>query len=330
MTREELPLVTAVIPVYNHEKYVVESIRSILGQSYPNIELIVINDGSQDRSHEMILTLLEECKQRFSRFEYINRTNMGLSATLNQALSMAKGKYFSALASDDIALSTKFTLLVDALESADSSCAAAFGNALFINENGQRVELGVNGTIHESKSTKTSGTFLEFYTQYRDFDYRSEDFGTYRTLLRDNYLPAMSNIVRTDLLREVDGWSVGNLVEDWEMWLKLSKRHTFLLIDRPMALYRLHGLNSLSVSTNKLILSSLVLVTGEREYCVQHSLSPVWRDSLNSQLYQLLRHRQIKLSEKLNQLMRADKSSFLRFILRKGENKLAMKLFQRK
>jgi len=83
------PLVTAVIPVYNHEKYVIESIRSIVGQSYDNIELIVINDGSTDHSHELILTIVEECKQRCRRFEYINRDNIGLSATLNQALDMA-------------------------------------------------------------------------------------------------------------------------------------------------------------------------------------------------------------------------------------------------
>jgi alpha-1,3-rhamnosyltransferase len=49
MNQENKPLVTAVVPVYNHENYVVESIRSILNQTYPNIELIVINDGSKAR-----------------------------------------------------------------------------------------------------------------------------------------------------------------------------------------------------------------------------------------------------------------------------------------
>ena len=58
LDRDALPLVTAVIPVYNHEKYVIESIRSVIDQSYPNVELIVINDGSRDSSHEMVLTLV--------------------------------------------------------------------------------------------------------------------------------------------------------------------------------------------------------------------------------------------------------------------------------
>lgn len=81
MTQDNMPLVTAVIPVYNHEKYVAESVRSILDQTYRNVELIIINDGSKDRSHEVVLSLVDECKQRFVRFEYINRENRGLSAT---------------------------------------------------------------------------------------------------------------------------------------------------------------------------------------------------------------------------------------------------------
>ena len=97
MNHENGPLVTAVIPVYNHEKYVAESIRSIIQQTYRNIELIVINDGSKDRSHEVVLGLTEECKRRFVRFEYINRENRGLSATLDQALGMAKGNTFPGL-----------------------------------------------------------------------------------------------------------------------------------------------------------------------------------------------------------------------------------------
>src|SRR5665213_2465623 len=99
MNEENMPLVTAVLPVYNHERYVVESIRSILNQTYRDVELIIINDGSKDRSHEMILTIVDECEQRFVHFEYIDRENKGLSATLNEALKIAKGKYFTVLAS---------------------------------------------------------------------------------------------------------------------------------------------------------------------------------------------------------------------------------------
>ena len=154
MNQDNTPLVTAVIPVYNHEKYVVESIRSILNQTYQNIELIVLNDGSKDRSHQMILPLVEECRRRFVRFEYINRENIGLSATLNQALAWARGEYFSALASDDAALPEKFEVLVAALEAKGPTYAAAFGNAWFIDDAGQRISLDKDDRISEPANSE--------------------------------------------------------------------------------------------------------------------------------------------------------------------------------
>jgi alpha-1,3-rhamnosyltransferase len=327
MDQENMPLVTAVIPVYNHEKYVGESIRSILRQSYRNVELIVINDGSKDHSNEIILTLIEECRRRFTRFEYINRDNLGLSATLNQALGMARGKYFSVLASDDIALPEKFSLLVNALESADNTCAAAFGNALFINDTGQTIDMDVQG--NSMRSGEGCANFLDFHTKLRTFDYRSNEFGSYPTLLADNYLPAMSNVVKTKSIKEVGGWTVGCLVEDWEMWLKLSKQYKFLFVDRPAALYRLHGMNSCSNVTHKLIHSSLILVSREKEYCIQNRLMQIWRNSFYNQLFQLLRNREVPRNEKIRELMSAEVLSLMFFLLRKGGNKFSRELFHK-
>ena len=182
MNQDNTPLVTAVIPVYNHEKYVVESIRSILNQTYQNIELIVLNDGSKDRSHQMILPLVEECQRRFVRFEYINRENIGLSATLNQALAWATGEYFSALASDDAALPEKFEVLVDALEAKGPSYAAAFGNAWFIDDAGNEFP---STRMAQSRIAATARPAIIFWISTRgagDSTIRGEEFGTYASL----------------------------------------------------------------------------------------------------------------------------------------------------
>ena len=148
MKAEGSPLVTVVIPAYNHERYVVDAIRSIINQDYGNVELIIINDGSRDGTHEKIAGLVGVCTKRFARFEYINRANIGLSATLNQALSMARGTYFSALASDDIAYPNKIRLLVNVLETNGPAFAAAFGNARFIDINGRDIKRG-NAQQHQ-------------------------------------------------------------------------------------------------------------------------------------------------------------------------------------
>ena len=297
-----MPLVTAVVPVYNHEKYVIESVRSILRQTYRNIELIIINDGSGDRSHEMVLTLVEECKKRFIHFEYLNRENRGLAATLNQALRIARGKYFSVLASDDIALPNKVSLLVDALESANDTCAAAFGNALFIDSEGEEVRLDSKGCIAANAGSISYDNFIDFYTRDRSFDYRGNEFGTYKTLIVANYLPAMSNLVRTAAISEAGGWTVGNVIEDWEMWLKLSKKYRFIYINKPLAFYRLHDNSSTSLMSYRLNLCSLLLLAKEKQYCVDNDLSSSWKNTYSSLLSPVFLERRISLSEKLSVL----------------------------
>lgn len=79
---EDQPLVSVVIPCYNHEQFVQEAIQSVIDQDYTNIELLIIDDGSKDSSAEKIEKLIAVCKQRFNRFEFKSRANKGISATL--------------------------------------------------------------------------------------------------------------------------------------------------------------------------------------------------------------------------------------------------------
>lgn len=314
MIQENRPLVTAVVPVYNHEKYVIESIQSILNQTYRDVELIVINDGSKDRSHERILTLLGDCKQRFVRLEYINRENKGLSATLNEALKISKGKYFSVLASDDVALPEKIEILVNALEKGGATFAAAFGNALFIDDEGKRIRLDKAGHLSEGPGFEK---FIDFYLQNRHLDLKGEQFGTYETLIAGNYLPAMSNIVRTATLLEVGGWTPGNIVEDWEMWLKLSKSFGFIYVDQPVALYRQHGLNITNMSAVGVLNASMMLVENEKEFCEKNNLASVWRDTSGALMINHLLNRELSKRTRLKIFRRSDKRSLLSFVAKR-------------
>ena len=90
MKEENIPLVSVVVPCYNHEKYVKETIESIVNQTYKNIELIVIDDGSKDNSVKVI----QELADKYG-FTFIHRPNKGLSATLNEGIRLSKGKYFN-------------------------------------------------------------------------------------------------------------------------------------------------------------------------------------------------------------------------------------------
>ena len=86
--KNDLPLVTIVTPTYNQADYLAETIDSVLAQDYPNIEYIVIDDGSTDHTMEVL-------KQYEGRIHWERQSNMGQAATLNQGWAMAKGQYRS-------------------------------------------------------------------------------------------------------------------------------------------------------------------------------------------------------------------------------------------
>jgi alpha-1,3-rhamnosyltransferase len=300
------PLVTAVIPVYNHENYVAQSIRSVIDQTYRNVELIVVDDGSKDRSHEVILAMTEEARRRFTRFEYIHQQNMGLSATLNKILAMARGEYFSILASDDAALPEKFSLLVKTLQEKGSRYVAAFGNALLIDGAGDRISLTGDSEPVSHGSEGACDNFLDFYSHGKlrlvDVDYRSDEFGSYSSLVIGNYLPAMSNVVRTQPLREAGGWTPGNIIEDWEMWLKLAKNYRFVYVDEPVALYRWHVSNTIKSMPKAAKLACLSLVSREQDFCFRRGLVALWGEAYFRFLSPVFEEKSISMREKLSTL----------------------------
>ncbi|HFF5453735.1 TPA: glycosyltransferase family 2 protein, partial [Acinetobacter baumannii] len=135
MLLNKQPLVSIVIPCYNHANFVQDCIQSVIAQTYQNIELIIIDDGSKDGSVEKIQEFIGECEKRFVRFEFRNRPNKGLSATLNEALEWCQGEYFSAIASDDMMLNDKIEIQIDFLKnSIDSTIVGVFGGYNLIDD----------------------------------------------------------------------------------------------------------------------------------------------------------------------------------------------------
>ncbi|HCJ7896604.1 TPA: glycosyltransferase family 2 protein, partial [Acinetobacter baumannii] len=128
MLFNEQPLVSIIIPCYNHANFVQDCIQSVIAQTYQNIELIIIDDGSKDETVEKIQKLVTQCTERFVKFEFRHRPNKGLSATLNEALEWCQGEYFSAIASDDMMLNDKIEIQIDFLKnSIDSTIVGVFG-----------------------------------------------------------------------------------------------------------------------------------------------------------------------------------------------------------
>lgn len=105
------PLVSVIMTAFNEEKYIREAIESVLAQTYKNFEFIIINDGSTDRTEEIILSFNDK------RIRYVkNEQNLKLIASLNKGLDITTGDYITRMDSDDICLPFRFQKQVDFME----------------------------------------------------------------------------------------------------------------------------------------------------------------------------------------------------------------------
>lgn len=210
------PLVSIIIPCYNHEKYVRYTIQSVIEQDYENIELLIIDDGSKDSSVNIIKEMIPACQTRFLRFEFIHRPNKGLCATLNEALKWCEGKYFSAIASDDILTKFKTTIQVQFLES-NPHIIASFGSMKRI----------------DSKNNELESLIAP------DRLYTFKD-----VILKKGNIFSPTQMIRTQAILDVGGYPDGILIEDWYMWLKLSQLGKLHSSAQILTLYRSHDSNT--------------------------------------------------------------------------------------
>ncbi len=132
----QLPLVTVLIPSYNHERYVKQAVLSVIEQTYVNIELIVIDDGSRDSSPGLLAQL-----QAQYGFTLLARPNKGLCATLNEGIGMASGKYIAFLASDDFYCPGRIENAVKAFEPLDADVAAVYCDGYLVDDDNRKVDL---------------------------------------------------------------------------------------------------------------------------------------------------------------------------------------------
>ncbi|WP_052671756.1 glycosyltransferase family 2 protein [Photobacterium leiognathi] len=130
---DKLPLVSVILPVYNAEKYLHEALSSIVEQTYTNLEIIVINDGSTDNS----LSIIKEFSVVDERIKIINRENKGLIYSLNEAISISTGQYIARMDADDISLPLRIEKQVQLLETGYDICGCHFH---FITENGKFIK----------------------------------------------------------------------------------------------------------------------------------------------------------------------------------------------
>lgn len=183
-----LPLISVILPVFNAEEYVFDSVQSILNQSIDSFEIIILNDGSTDRTEDIIKSFNDERIRYFK-----NEENIKLINTLNLGLHLATGKYIARIDADDIALPNRFEKQVEFLENNPDygligSYAQEFGDSINVvkyaveDEDIRYAFLTHNPFIHSSVMFRSS-LFNEYELQYNKKWLHVEDYDLWIRLL---------------------------------------------------------------------------------------------------------------------------------------------------
>lgn len=236
--------VSVIIAAYNHEKYIADTILSIVNQTFDDIELLVIDDGSTDKTWDVIVSLKDICEKRFSNVYFGKQENHGTCYTLNELLKRSVGKYIFGLASDDIVHKDTIRNFYDFLESNDDYTLVV-GENMLIDDRGKICYWTSNREITynlEEASYISFSDYLEKNNKAK-IAFDSNNFGNYETLILGNYIPN-GYLVRSDIYKVIGSYLSDAPLEDYWLMLQISKYSKMKFLRQTTFYYRWHDTNS--------------------------------------------------------------------------------------
>lgn len=204
-------LVSVIIPSYNSARYLEKAINSVLFQTYPYVEIIVIDDGSVDNTYEALLPYK-------GRIRYRHKENGGPASARNLGLNLAKGEYIAFLDADDYWLPEKLKIQID-----------------FMRSNPGIDLVHANSWIDDGNS--------ELYPIFvHDKPPSGEIF---QQLFLSNHICILTVVVRHECMNQNRFDERNGLIgcEDYELWLRISLNHKIAYVDETVAVYRIHNTN---------------------------------------------------------------------------------------
>jgi glycosyltransferase involved in cell wall biosynthesis len=222
---ESIPLVSVLIPAFNHERFVERCLDSVLEDPYPAKEIVIIDDGSSDGTASRIADWVarhgDEVVVRFRA-----RPNRGVAATLNELVGLAGGRFLRLGASDDYLLPGSLQAQVSYLQ-AQAGKVAVIGDSIVVDAQGRM--------LHSSGMEGLHGADKRHYRT---------DQGIRRAVISHWAVGGAVAMIRRDALVHLGGWDEGLHIEDWDLFLRLAARDTLGFIDMPVCAYRLHADNA--------------------------------------------------------------------------------------
>lgn len=246
----KLPLVSVIIPAYNHENYVEATLESLINQTYENIELIVIDDGSKDGTLLKIKGYEQKLAERFFKVTIKSQENQGICKTLNTGIRLSGGKYIFICPTDDV-FSEKFVWKHIRYLEKNPEYACSYTDGINVNSDELDLQDYSRGNIFSNLFTFKSGDLREF--------------------MLDNYLnlPTPSFIYRASVFETVGYYDELLKFEDVDMFLRISKNNPIGCINEKLFYRRLHNTNS--GRNPEIIIKGLKQIIGKYELDLDYS-----------------------------------------------------------
>jgi glycosyltransferase involved in cell wall biosynthesis len=203
------PKVSVVVSCYNYGEFVTQCLDSIKGQTFPDFEVVIVNDGSTDNSEEQIKPYLND-----NRFRYIKQKNGGQANAKNKGIAHTKGKYIAFLDADDLWEIDKLEKQISLFSS--QGIGVVYSRARYIDSLGRDLNFRLSGKYLQPKR----GYVTDF-------------------LIIDNFVPFSSSIVRRDCFDRFGVFDESlKMGIDWDLWLRISTQYQFDFVDEPLLSYR--------------------------------------------------------------------------------------------
>ncbi len=206
-------LVSVVMPAFNSEKYIAECIESVLNQTYQNLELIIVDDGSSDNTVDLIKGY------NGNRIKLIQQKNAGSAKARNLGIEHASGLWIAFIDSDDIWLADKITKQLD-------HC---------FDKVWSHTDMYFHGDIYPAHTRAT-----DFTPKYAGL--------VFKKLLVENSIGSSSVMIKKEIIEDFDGFNTKyRALQDWDLWIRIAAKHPICYINEPLVYYRTH---SESISRN--------------------------------------------------------------------------------
>lgn len=229
-------LFSLLVMCYNHEKYIKDAIQSVLAQTYENIEVIICDDCSKDRSWELIQTYLPELRKRFKRVvAFQNFSNMGMILTFNKLIEETAGEIIYCLSGDDM-MAPYFVTDVMCASLAYPKASVFVANGYTVDENVEFLSLSHSllRQVYNDKPNLCKDTLFD-------------------RLYGGNFIFAPGVSLRREVYTKFGLYDTDICIEDLEYWLRISrtKETEFVYLDKKVVFYRKNPYSSSSEVRNE-------------------------------------------------------------------------------